>query len=95
MTRKPKTYKGIEYVQLSELPEDERVLLSQTFNREFIIKIQVNGKIVNDCIQFKDYSMWYEQQFKRSTSFEGVESQKGEDKDLHPKHAIEFEVQKL
>jgi len=32
-----------------------------------IIKIQVDGKILNDCIQFKDYQNWYRRQFNIKT----------------------------
>ena len=94
MIKKPQTYKGIEYVQLSMLPEEERALLSQTFNREFIIKIQVNGKILSDCIQFKDYTVWYEQQFTTMSS-ESSESRKVENQEVRSKRMIEFEVEKL
>ena len=58
-----KVYKGIEYVQLSELPADQQNLITKSFNKDFIIKIQVNGKILGDCIQFKYYEAWYAQQF--------------------------------
>jgi len=62
-------YKGIEYVQLSELPGDQQDLISHSSdNREMIIKIQVDGKILNDCIQFKDYLNWYKRQFNIKTS---------------------------
>jgi hypothetical protein len=93
MIKKPKTYKGIEYVQLSELPEEQQTLFGQTFNRDFIIKIQVNGKIVSDCIQFKDYTLWYEQQFK--TISQDSPGPQVESKDAQPKRVIEFELQKV
>lgn len=62
-------YKGIEYVQLSELPSDQQHLIKHSSdNQEMIIKIQVEGKILNDCIQFKDYQNWYKRQFHIKTS---------------------------
>jgi hypothetical protein len=54
-----KKYKGIEYVQLDELPVMQQDKLRQTINRDLLIKIMIDGKIVNDCLQFKDYSFWY------------------------------------
>lgn len=54
-----KLFKGIEYVQLSELPQNQRELLTQTINQELFIKLLVDGKIVSGCIQYKDYSKWY------------------------------------
>jgi hypothetical protein len=59
-----KVYKGIEFVQLSELPQEQREMLSNTLNRSLVIKILVSGKILNDCIQFRDYITWYEGIYK-------------------------------
>jgi hypothetical protein len=60
----PKIYKGIEYVQFSELPLEQQELLKSTMPVDFTIKILVNEKILRDCIQFKDYFDWYENVFK-------------------------------
>jgi hypothetical protein len=54
-----KKYKGIEYVQLDELPVTQQEKLRQTINRDLLIKIMIDGKIINDCLQFKDYSFWF------------------------------------
>jgi hypothetical protein len=64
MMVKSKVYKGIEFVQLSELPQEQREMLSSTLNRSLVIKILVSGKILNDCIQFRDYITWYEGIYK-------------------------------
>ena len=65
MKAKSKIFKGIEYVQISELPSEQREILSNSFNKNIIIKILVGGKILNDCIQFKDYVAWYENIFEQ------------------------------
>ena len=93
MIKAPKKYKGIEYVQLSELPEEQQTLLGQTFNRELIIKIQINGKIISDCIQFKDYILWYEEQFKPLPQ-DVAKLQKTESESATSKQVVEFEIQK-
>lgn len=54
-----KVYKGIEYVQLGELPYLQREKILQTINTDLLIKIMIDGKIVHDCLQYKDYSFWY------------------------------------
>lgn len=59
-----KNYKGIEYVRLEELPITQREKLKDTINHELLIKIMIDGKIVNDCIQFKDYTYWYNSVYK-------------------------------
>lgn len=59
-----KTFKGIEYVQVSELPQAQREVLSQTINPELYIKLLIDGKIVSGCLQYKDYSKWYVDHFQ-------------------------------
>ena len=59
-----KIYKGIEYIQLSELPQTQRDLLDQTLNKDLFIKILIDGSIIKDCLQFKDYSFWYNSVFQ-------------------------------
>lgn len=59
-----KTFKGIEYVQVSELPQAQREILSQTINPELYIKLLIDGKIISGCLQYKDYSKWYVDQFQ-------------------------------
>lgn len=56
----PKLYKGIEYVQLKELPEDQQQRITQSLNRELFIKILIDGQLHQDCILYKDYKYWFE-----------------------------------
>lgn len=66
-----KIFKGIEYVQISELPQKQRELLLQTVDPELLIKLLVDGKIISGCIQYKDYLSWYDTQFVTSVSTSG------------------------
>lgn len=59
MKAESKTFKGIDYVQVSELPQAQREILSRTINSEVYIKLLIDGKIVSGCLQYKDYSKWY------------------------------------
>lgn len=52
-------YKGIEFVQVSSLSKQEQELFRKTFKRSLLIKILINGEIVHDCIQYKDYILWH------------------------------------
>ena len=52
-------YKGIEFATVSSLPKEERELFQKTFKRSLLIKILINGEIVHDCIQYKDYVLWH------------------------------------
>jgi hypothetical protein len=54
-----KIYKGIEYIQITELPSNQRERLLQTLNRDLFIKIMIDGKIISQCLQYKDYAVWF------------------------------------
>lgn len=53
-------YKGIAYIQVSALPPDQKEKLLQTINQELLIKILVDGKLVGNCLQYKDYETWFD-----------------------------------
>lgn len=59
-----KIFKGIEYVQVSELPQTQREILIQTINPDLFIKLLVDGKIIGGCLQYKDYNKWYHEQYQ-------------------------------
>jgi len=56
-------FKGIEFVQLNQLPEEQRSRLVETLNKNVVIKILKDGKIISNCLQYKDYEIWYENVF--------------------------------
>ncbi|MEJ7643169.1 MAG: hypothetical protein WKF87_01115 [Chryseolinea sp.] len=53
-------YKGIQFVQVNALPADQKDKLLSTINRELLIKILIDGKLVGNCLQFKDYESWFD-----------------------------------
>lgn len=59
-----KIFKGIEYVQVSELPHTQREILTQTINPDLFIKLLVDGKIISGCLQYKHYNQWYQEHFQ-------------------------------
>ena len=59
-----KIFKGIEYVQVSELPQTQREILTQTINPDLFIKLLVDGKIIGGCLQYKDYNVWYHEHYQ-------------------------------
>ncbi len=61
MKANAKIFKGIEYVQINELPHAQSEMLAQTINPELYIKLLIDGKIVGGCLQYKDYSVWYQE----------------------------------
>ncbi len=59
-----KIYKGIEYIQLNELPEMQQKEILTTLDQEVLIKILVDGKILTNCLQYKDYESWFDTTYK-------------------------------
>jgi hypothetical protein len=58
-----KIYKGIEYVLVAELPLLQREQLLQTLSKDHFIKILIDGAIVSQCLQYKEYSLWFDNVF--------------------------------
>ena len=58
-------YKGIEFVEISALPPEQRTILLETIDPDLLIKIMVDGKLIPRCLQFKDYEAWYDSAFAR------------------------------
>ena len=65
MLAEPEHYKGIIYVRLSSLPDEQRNKIKKDYNREAILKILKDNSLITDCILYSDYSTWYKQ-FKLS-----------------------------
>lgn len=61
-----KIYKGIEFVQLNELPKDQKDKISQAFTEDSLIKILIDDTIVSNCIQYKEYELWFETVYRKS-----------------------------
>lgn len=59
-------YKGIEFVEISALPVEQKTSLLQTVNPELLIKILVDGKLMPRCLQYKDYEEWYDNSYRPS-----------------------------
>jgi hypothetical protein len=60
-----KIYKGIEYVQMNDLPDDQKEKFLESCGPESFIKILVGETVVRDCIQYKDYDFWFNSTFRR------------------------------
>lgn len=56
-------YKGIEFVRISTLPEDQKQLIWTSLKRDKIIKILKNDCLLNDCVQVRDYETWYTENY--------------------------------
>ncbi len=61
-------YKGIEYVRVAELPEEQLEAIKNWLNPETVIKIQTENALLSDCLQYKDYQFWFEKIFTKAIS---------------------------
>jgi len=58
-------FRGIEYVQISSLPADQKKQIWQSINHQQIIMILKEDSLLNDCLQYRHYTDWYENVFAR------------------------------
>jgi hypothetical protein len=63
-------YKGIEFVEISALPNEQKTSLLQTVSPDLFIKILVDGKLMPRCIQYKDYEEWYDNSYRPTAAKE-------------------------
>ena len=63
-------YKGIEFVEISALPNEQKTSLMQTVSPDLFIKILVDGKLMPRCIQYKDYEEWYDNSYRPTSKEE-------------------------
>ena len=52
------TYKGIEFIRISALPQDEQAMIHKTLDQTKVIKILRDNVVLNDCVQTTDYRAW-------------------------------------
>ena len=55
-----RSYRGIDYIRLSDLNEEMNQEISNWLSEDVLIKIKTEQGIERDCIQFKDFLYWFE-----------------------------------
>jgi hypothetical protein len=73
MKAKAKVYKGIEFISVSELPANQQLLLQHAQEPERI-KIMLDGKILENCIQYREYTHWYTTVYNKSVALPATSS---------------------
>ena len=68
MKVKPTLYRGIEFVKINDLPEDQQLILKSTPNGMEFVKILIYGRVSEQCILYSSYSNWYSSVFKQPAS---------------------------
>ena len=54
-----KTYRCIEYINLSSLSSDQQKSLKQSLSNRTLIKILQGDIVINDCVLYAAYENWY------------------------------------
>jgi hypothetical protein len=86
-----KIYRGIEYIQLHELPQPQREMLMQTIDHNLFIKIMIDGEVISQCLQYKDYSFWHKTIYVRTSAVKLESASK--ELESSPKEEVEFKAE--
>ncbi len=57
-------YKGIEFVRISTLPEDQQKMILTSPYQHKVIKVLRDKELLNDCLPYQCYAEWYRQAYK-------------------------------
>lgn len=63
---KPTLYRGIEFVCVADLPEEQKILLQSSPGYPERINIFIEGEIRRNCIQYHVYAEWFAHVYKTS-----------------------------
>jgi hypothetical protein len=73
MRAAPENYKGIEYVQISSLPAEQREMIMRSIHHKLIITILKEETLLHDCLQYQHYNTWYDHVFTSALREKTVE----------------------
>ena len=65
-------FKGIEFIRISKLPEEQKKQITQSLPSDHIIKILRENELLVDCVQFKHYEKWFAQHFAKQPKSNGT-----------------------
>lgn len=70
-----RTFKGIEFIRLAELPEEQHQEILNWIEKENIISIMIGNDILKDCVQYSDYCFWYDNFYQSNVSQNTTQNQ--------------------
>lgn len=56
-------YRGIHFIRISNLPNDQKDYFEQWLSPDKVIKILIDKQISHDCVQYHHYKNWYDNVF--------------------------------
>ena len=69
---KKNTFKGINYIELKSLPQEQAEALRQNLTQRTLIKIVRDDVILKDCVLYTAYEEWFETTKINSSKNESV-----------------------
>ena len=69
-----RVYRGIEFIRLSDLPDELQVELKSWVDEEALLNIKTNEGLYRDCILTKNFNYWYKN-IHRAEAAQGFVSQ--------------------
>ncbi|MBS1557883.1 MAG: hypothetical protein JST69_04070 [Bacteroidetes bacterium] len=57
-------FKGIEYVQISSLPKEQKQFICESISYKSIITILKEKELITNCLQYQHYLSWYENVYR-------------------------------
>ncbi|HZX74918.1 MAG TPA: hypothetical protein VFE57_10880 [Cyclobacteriaceae bacterium] len=68
-------FKGIEFIRISNLPEEQKNFILATVSNDKVIKILKDKIVLRDCLQYHDYLPLYDQYKSQRNALSHKESQ--------------------
>ena len=62
-----RTYKGIAYVRLDSMSKTDADALVKSLNPRTLVKIQMYDEVVEDCVLYEAYEVWFDNMQKESS----------------------------
>ncbi len=59
MSNLGRVYRGIEFIRLSDLPDELRAEIKGWMDDKALLNIKTNEGLYRDCILTKDFNYWY------------------------------------
>lgn len=54
-----RSYKGIEYIRLDSLPQQQADSLVKSLSPRSLVKIQMYDEVVDNCVLYEAYEKWH------------------------------------
>ena len=82
-------FKGIEFIRISNLPNDQKDFIVATVSSDKIIKILKDKIVLRDCLQYHDYLSLYDH-YKNNKPIRGQEKNHVPHKQAQPAFKLAF-----